>query len=61
MALAKTLLNRGADPNAEGLDSDSLLILAVRGGHLELVKLLLERAQMSMRRQEIMSLALRLL
>ena len=43
VALAETLLNRGADPNAEGLDAESPLILAARSGHLELVKLLLDK------------------
>jgi ankyrin repeat protein len=43
VALAKTLLNKGADPNFEGLDSESPLIAAIRSGHLELVKLLLDK------------------
>ncbi len=42
VALAKTLLNRGADANAEGWEQKPL-ILAARSGHLELVKLLLDK------------------
>lgn len=45
-AIARALLEKGADPNGKDADGDTPLKLAAKGGHEEITRLLRVLAQM---------------
>ena len=56
VAIAKTLLAKGADVNATGANEATALHVAVEGGHTAVVKLLIEKgASVAHRASEVVS------